>query len=59
MVYSIFNKKYRKKNDIIDFVEDKKGTCFTWPSLPNTIINKNDITLDIWKRLLCISTMDE
>ena len=52
-------KNIEKKNDIIDFVEDKKGTCFTWPSLPNTIINKNDITLDIWKRLLCISTMDE
>ena len=44
---------------IINFVKNKNGTCFTWPSLPNKIIYESHNTLNLWKRLLCISTMNK
>ena len=47
------------KNEIIKFVKKKNGTCFTWPSLPNKIIYESHNTLNLWKRLLCISTMNK
>ena len=47
------------KNEIISFVKEKNGICFTWPSLPNNIINENKTALNIWKNLLCISTMNK
>tara|TARA_B100001093_G_C26809225_1_gene1006856 strand:+ start:334 stop:1293 length:960 start_codon:yes stop_codon:yes gene_type:complete len=49
----------KNKNDMIKFVQDNHGTCFTWPSLPNRIINENKDALKIWKHLLCISTMNK
>lgn len=44
------------KNEIIEYLKKRKVIFYTWPSLPNEVIENNNHALKLWKKLLCIST---